>query len=65
MYRRTIFGILAAGFLTALVLGAGAYIPQEVSTMLFAGTRSVAPKPIPPMDKKIPARLETATFALG
>jgi hypothetical protein len=65
MYRRTTFGILAAGLLTALVLGAGAYRPQEVSTMLFAGTKSVAPKPIPPMDKKSPAKLETATFALG
>lgn len=33
--------------------------------MLFAGTRSAAAQSIPPMDREVPDKLETATFALG
>jgi hypothetical protein len=38
---------------------------KEVSTMAFAGIGPVKKEKTPPMDEKVPARTETATFALG
>jgi hypothetical protein len=57
--------IFTTCFLTALLLGYGPSLTQEVSPMLFAGTRSAAAQSIPPMDREVPDKLETATFALG
>ena len=51
--------------LTVLLLMAGSYGIQEEEDMLLAGSKSAAQDMIPPMDQKVPAETETATFALG
>lgn len=51
--------------LSALLLIAGHYFIQEDGYMLFANSRSAAEDMIPPLDEKVPAKTETATFALG
>jgi hypothetical protein len=51
--------------LTVLFLLAGPYFFQEEGDMLLASSKSDAQDMMPPMDEKVPAKTETATFALG
>ena len=51
--------------LTVVLLMAGSYGIQEEEDMLLASSKSAAQDMIPPMDQKVPAKTETATFALG
>jgi hypothetical protein len=58
---KTVFGLLTA----ALLLGICTELSTEERKMVFAATTTEPENTIPPMDRKAPARTETATFALG
>lgn len=49
----------------AFMLMAMSFFIQEDTGMLFTGSRAAAQDTIPPLDEKVPANTQTATFALG
>ena len=62
---KTLCGLLLAVFLGTLALGTVFDVNPEDAKMLFASTKAEVRAKRPPMDQNVPARTETATFALG
>lgn len=65
MTRKSTLGLGKAGLLAVLLLGLSPLINLEEKVMATAGTTSAVTKTIPPLDQRVPAVTETATFALG
>jgi hypothetical protein len=69
--RHSISGIIFLLFLAFLIMGCGrtdsgkAQKPKEETSMGKTALKMERPPAIPPIDASAPARVETATFALG
>lgn len=65
MHRNPVAKFFIIALPVIIALGAGYWNIKETRTMAYAEEKPEFGNRIPPIDQKVPAHTETATFALG